>query len=194
MIGDVPVGILEVDAIRVERGAQRAARVAGRRRHEQALETGFGEEPCVGHAIERHATAEAQVGQAGFAPQRPRDVQQRVLEHRLHAGRAVGEPAAVVALQIDRIVGVAGAPKSSTNAGENDRLALVWYSKYSGTSANPPSAVRRITFRRRRTSSDARRRPAHHLVLAVVHREAEVRRERRIEHPERMGKPDLASE
>ena len=40
-----------------------------------------------------------------------------------------------------------GGPNRSTNFEEYDRLAVVWNSKYSGASANAPSAVGRINFR-----------------------------------------------
>ena len=70
---------------------------------------------------------------------------------------------------------------------------MVWNSKYSGSSANAPSAVRRITFR---TCVDHRRAAVggepHHLVFVLVDREAEIGGERRVEHAERVREADLA--
>ena len=48
MIGHVAVGVAEVDAVGVERRAERAAGVARRGRDEDALEAGLGEDAGVG--------------------------------------------------------------------------------------------------------------------------------------------------
>ena len=126
MIGHVAVRVAEVDAVGIERRAQRAAGVAGRGRHEHPLEAGLGEDPRVGDAVERHAAAEAQIRQAGLPVQRARDVDQRVLEHALHAGGAIGEAPAFGRVEVDRLVRSArGGPNRSTNRGEYDRRAVV---------------------------------------------------------------------
>ena len=188
MVGHVAVGVLEVDAVGVERRAHRAAGVARRRRHEHALEAGFGEEARVGHAVQRDAAAEAQVGQTGLPSQRPRDVEQRVLEHALHAGGAVGEAAAVVALQVDRVVGMA---RRAEQIDERRRerpararlvLEVLRHEREAAVGRAPDHLPHRVAERRPPVGGQP-----HHLVLAVVHREAEVGRERRIEHARASG-------
>ena len=196
MIGHVAVRIAEVDAVGIERRAQRAAGVARRRRHEHALESGLGEDPRIGDAVERHAAAEAEVRQAGLAVQRARDVDQDVLEHALHAGGAVGEaPALGASRGRSARSGCAAARTDRRIATNTIASAVVWNSKYSRSSAKAPSGVRRISLR----TSSTMRRPAvggeaHHLVFVFVHREAEIGGERRVEHAERMREPDLAQQ
>ena len=88
-------------------------------------------------------------------------------------------------------------------AGRTDRrtatnttaLAVVWYSKYSGIERE--RAVRRAADQLAHLL-DHRRAPvggeAHHLVLVLVDREAEIGGERRIEHAERVREPDFAQQ
>jgi hypothetical protein len=148
MIGHLAIGVLEVQAIGVERRAERAAGVTGRGRHEHALESGFREEARIGHPIQRHPSTEAQIRQLRFLLQCPGDVHERVLQHALHARRDVGEsPALRQSRRRSARTDGRGGPKRSTNFDEYDRVAVVWYSKYSGTIANAPSGVRRITLR-----------------------------------------------
>src|SRR5262252_6241905 len=47
MVRDIPIRIAEIDAVGVQRGAKRTAPIARRRRHEQALEARFGQDPCI---------------------------------------------------------------------------------------------------------------------------------------------------
>jgi hypothetical protein len=61
VIGHIPVGIAEIDAIGVQRCAERPARIARRRRDEHALESGLGQNPRVRQAIERDAPGEAEI-------------------------------------------------------------------------------------------------------------------------------------
>ena len=104
MVGHRPVGILEVDPVRVQRGTECAARVSRSRRDEHALEAGLREDAGVRHAVQGHTSAEAQIRQPGVLVQRPRDVYQRFLEHLLHAGSAVGEALSVFGREVDRFV------------------------------------------------------------------------------------------
>src|SRR5262249_21008001 len=67
MIGHVQVGIPEIDAVCVQRRAERASGVARRRRDEHALESRFSQETRVGDAVERNPAAETEIGQAAFA-------------------------------------------------------------------------------------------------------------------------------
>src|SRR6516164_1673430 len=93
MIGHVAVAPAEVDPIRVERGAERAARIARRGWHEHAIETRLREDPRVGHTVEGDTAAETQIREPRFLTERTRDPDQRVLQHALDACRAVREPA-----------------------------------------------------------------------------------------------------
>ena len=104
VIGHLAIGVAEIDAVRIERGAKRAAGIARRRRHEHAIESGLREDSRVGDAVQRNAAAETQVAQAGLALQRARHVDQRVLEHTLDAGGAISKAPAFGRLEIDRVV------------------------------------------------------------------------------------------
>ena len=77
------------------------------------------------------------------------DVHEGVLEHTLHARGDIRKSPAFGGLDVDRLYDGRGGPNRSTNFDEYDRAAVVWYSKYSGTSANAPSGVRRMTLRTR---------------------------------------------
>jgi hypothetical protein len=68
MVGHLAIRITEIDPVCVQRRADRAPRVAGRRRHEQPIESRLGEDACVCDAVERHAAAEAEIAQPRFAP------------------------------------------------------------------------------------------------------------------------------
>ena len=98
----------QMDPIRVKRRTQGAAGVTGRRRHQDALETRFGEDAGIGDAIERHAAAKTEVRQAGLPMQSSRDVDQYLFDDELHARGTVGEAPAIRSGQIDRLVGLAG--------------------------------------------------------------------------------------
>ena len=107
MVGEFDVRPLEMNAIGVERGAQRAAGVAWRGGNEHALESCFPQDARVGAAVERHAAAQAEIGQPRLGVQRARQVDHRLFEDELHAGGDIGGPLAVVGFQIDRVVGIA---------------------------------------------------------------------------------------
>ena len=64
MVGQLAIGLPEMDAVGVERRAERAPGVARRRRHEDPLEPALAQDARVGAAVERHAAAEAQIRQA----------------------------------------------------------------------------------------------------------------------------------
>src|ERR1039458_2209308 len=104
MVRDLAVRIAEVNAVGGESAAQRAAGVTGGWRHEYPLEARFSEDPRVGDAIQRHATAHAEIGQTRFLTKRTGDVHQRVFKYALHAGGAVRKPPPLCALQIDRLI------------------------------------------------------------------------------------------
>ena len=70
--GTGAIGLPEVEAVGVERGAERAAGVARRRRHEDALEARLAQDPRVGAAVQRDPAAEAEVGEPRLALQRAR--------------------------------------------------------------------------------------------------------------------------
>ena len=87
--------------IGAERRADRAAGVAGRRLHPDALELAVAQHLAVGHAVERDAAGEAQVLRAGLGRERAREPQHDLLGHRLDRGGevhvALGEQAFRVA-------------------------------------------------------------------------------------------------
>ena len=75
--GTGAVAAAEVRSVGVERGAERAARVARRGRHEHPLEPGLAQDARVGAPVQRHAAAEAEIGEPGLALQRPREIDQQ---------------------------------------------------------------------------------------------------------------------
>src|SRR4029453_5915220 len=91
MIGDIPVWITEVDAIGIERGPERAARIAGCGWDEHTFEAGLGKNPRICETVERHPAGKTQIRQPGLLMQRARHVHERVLENPLDAGGAIGE-------------------------------------------------------------------------------------------------------
>ena len=60
--------------------------------------------PRIRQAVQRHAAAETQIRQPRLLMERARDVHERVLEHTLHARRAVGEAPALGGPEVDRLV------------------------------------------------------------------------------------------
>ena len=152
--------------------------------------------PRVGDAVQRDAAAEAQIRQPGLALERARDVHERVLEHPLHAGGAVGEASALLRSR-DRSDRTAGAAARTARRTWTNRTG----SQSSGTRSTPGRERRRRPAVRRmslRTCSVEGRSPVgsepHHLVLVLVHREAEIGGEGRVQHAQRMRESDLAQE
>src|SRR5258705_9026525 len=66
MIRYIAIGISKMNAIGIERRADRASRVARCRWNEYALEARFCENASVGHAVQGHAASQTQIGQSGF--------------------------------------------------------------------------------------------------------------------------------
>ena len=52
-----------------QRRAQRAARIARRRLNPHVLEVAVAQDFAVGHAVQRYASGQAKIGDAGFRPQ-----------------------------------------------------------------------------------------------------------------------------
>ena len=125
--------------------------------------------------------------------ERARHVHQRVFENPLDAGGAVGKPPAVPGLEVDRIVHVArrsehiDEPRRVRSRGRRVVLEVI--------EVESERAIRRAADHLADFVDHARtpvRREPHHLVLVLVHGEAEIRRERRIQHAQRMREPDFA--
>src|SRR5262245_37410793 len=95
MIRQVPVRLAKVHTVRIERRAQCAAGVAGRRRDKHAFEAGLVKDSGVRHAVESNAAAETQIRQARLLVEGARQIDQRFFEHPLYAGGAIGESVAL---------------------------------------------------------------------------------------------------
>ncbi len=192
VVGRVAVRIAEVDAVGVERRAQGAAGVAGGRRHEHALEPGLRQDSGVGDAVQGHPAAETEVWKPGLLVQRRGQVDQHLFQHLLNAGRAIGEPASFVGLQVDRLVPVPRRPEELDEARGVGALAGGLVLEVLQVQGERP--VRRPVDDLAHLV-DHGRPPvggqAHHLVLALVHGEAQIGGEGRVEHPQRVGEPDL---
>ncbi len=178
MIRHLAVRIAEVNAVGIKRGAQRAARIAGRRRHEDAFEARLRQNSRVGDAVQRHATAQAQIRQSSFLAKRPRNIHQRVLEHALHAGRAIGEAPAVGSFQIDRLIRIARRPKQFhepvgiRTLGRGVKLKIIQIECERAVRRAPDKSPHLIHHGRPAIAGQP-----HHFVFIFVHREAEIRRE-----------------
>ena len=147
MIRDVAIRIAEIDAVGIERRAERAAGVAGRRRDEHALESGLGQDPRIRDTVERDAAAEAEVGQPGLAPEARRDVDEDVLEHALDAGGAIGEALPLGGLEIDRLVRMARRAEEVDEFGRIGALGRRLKLEIFGIERERAVGVRRITLR-----------------------------------------------
>ena len=169
-------------------GAERAARVAGRRLHPQVAKGAVAQHLAVGHAVERHAAGHAQVGNGVFGRQRPGHAQHRLLGHRLDRGGQVH-----VELLERLLVGAARRP--AEQLGE----AAVGHGQPGGVVeialVEPVGAVRLEVHQRVEDQVLEARltvgREPHDLVLAAVDPEARVIGEGRVEQPQRMGKAQL---
>ena len=188
MIGHLAVGVAEVDAVGVQRRAERAAGIAGSGRHEHALEAGLGEDPRVGDAVERDAAAEAEIRQAGFAMQRarrcppacPRARAGRWRRNRRSAGlrRSRGRSARTgcAAGRTARRIAANTIARPSSGTRSNPGRARTRRRACAGSACGPASVMRRTPVGGE----------PHHLVLVLVHREAEIGGERRVQHAERV--------
>ena len=65
----------------------------------------------IGDAVQRHPAAQAKIGEARLALQRPRRVHQYVFQDKLNAGGAIGEAAAFGGPEVDRFERIAGRPE-----------------------------------------------------------------------------------
>src|SRR5262249_39463082 len=107
VVRDVPVRPPEVEPVRDERGAHRAAGVAGGARHEHGRESRLAQDPRVRPAIQGHTAAETEVLDARLALQPARQVDEDILEHELYARCDVRPARAVRGREIDRLGWVA---------------------------------------------------------------------------------------
>ena len=97
-------GIAEQHVVGPERRAQRASAVAGCRLNEDVLERRLAQDAMIGHAVQPHATGDAQILQAGFFVQLAGHADQHFFRHLLDAGGDVG----VVLVQLAKLVEVRG--------------------------------------------------------------------------------------
>src|SRR5205807_10004479 len=139
------------------------------------------------------AAAEAEILEAGLALQPAGKVDEDLLQYPLHARGDIGVAPAIRRRRVDALPGMA---RRSQLGDELARPAL-------------PGALVEVEVREIERDSTVGgaaydtpeellvcRPPvggeAHHLVLALVHREAEIGGERRVEHSERVRKAELA--
>ncbi len=185
MIGHVAIRIDEIHSVRIERCTERAPGITRSRGDEHALESRFGQDPRVGDDVERYAAAKTQIRQAGLLMERTCDVDQRVLEHPLDAGGAIGEATPFGGFEVDRLVRAA---RRSEQIDESRRIrspgrrVVLEVIEIEGERAIR-CAADHLTHLIGQRRPPVRGKP-HDLVLVLVHREAEIGRERRIEHAE----------
>ena len=87
-----PAGIAEDDVLDVQRRAQRAARIARRRRDEETFHGCLVEDPAVGEDVQRDAAGEAEVRRARAPLRLAGEVDHRPFGDRLDARGDVGVP------------------------------------------------------------------------------------------------------
>ena len=128
--------------------------------------------------------------------ERARDVDERVLEHALDAGGAVGEALAFGGLEIDRIVRACAAARTARRtcdeydrAGRRLVLEVLRDERERAVRRAANQLADLVDHRRTAVGGES-----HDLVLVLVHREAEIGGEGRIQHAERMREPDLAQQ
>ena len=142
--------------------AQRAARVAGCRRHEHPFEPGLARQAGVRQGVERHAPGQAEGGRAGPRARRAREAEQRLLGRHLERRRDVGAPrsSSLSSRSKGRPGGRRG-PSSASSAGEKPTSRSVGVREESGfereRSRRPRAAA---PGRARRGSAGGRRRRA----------------------------------
>ena len=193
VIRDFAVRVAEVDTVRIERGAERAAGIAGSGRDEDALEAGLGKDPCVGDAIQCHTAANTKIRHARLALKTAGHLNQSVLENSLHAAGAIREPLAPRGLQVNRLRRVTRRSeqvhetRGKGSFGRGLILEVIQVQRERAVRRAVNQLANVIHHRRAAVGGEP-----HNLVLVFVHREAQVRRERRVQHSQRMRKPDLA--
>src|SRR5438067_13658424 len=104
MIGHVAVRSGKVDAVDIERGAERASCVTGRTRHEHAIESALAQDACIGATVERDAAAQTEIARLCFALKRSRQIDHRVLEDSLDARGGIRVVRALGCGEIQRLV------------------------------------------------------------------------------------------
>ena len=87
---DVLAGVAEDGVVDVERCANRAAAVSGRRLHVELLERRLPEDPAIGHAVQGHAAGHAEAGKARLGMESQCHGEERLLCDELDAGCNVG--------------------------------------------------------------------------------------------------------
>src|SRR5262245_19907519 len=193
MVGHVAIWVVEVHPIGIQRRAQGAAGIARSGRNEYARETRLREDPRVGEAVQRDATAKTQIRQAALLMECARDVHEPVFEDLLNARRAVGEPPAFVCLEIDGLVWMSRCPEQVDEPRRirprGGGLVLEELRREREPAVGRAANQRPYAIDHRRMSI---RRETHHLVLVFVYLEAEIRGKGRVQQAERMGIPDLA--
>src|SRR6185503_18009890 len=125
--------------------------------------------------------------------ERAGDVYESLLDDTLHAGSAIRKTAAFGGLDVDRLVRRARRPEQVQelrrirSRGRGLKLEVLRSERERAVRRPPDELAHAIGHRR-----PAVRGESHHLVLILVHGEAQIGREGRIEHAERVREPDLA--
>ena len=153
---------------RVQRRAQRGARVPGGRLDPDLLERPLAQQPGVGHAVERDAARHRQTALAGLAVQPASEVEQHVLDGPLDRGGEVGvlgRPTVAALRQRGR----EGRPVDGLGAKAAVARGVDQLGELPGVARRPVG------------------RHGHHLVLVRGAPEAQVRRQLLVEQAERVG-------
>jgi len=124
MIGDVAIGVAEVHAIGIQRGAERASRIARRGRHEHAFESRLRQDPRVARPFNATPPPKHR-SDSPVSRWRARAMSTACPRARAARSRRSQRSAGLDGLEVDRLVRRASGPNRSTNFDEYDRLAVV---------------------------------------------------------------------
>ncbi len=170
-----------------QRDAHRAARVTGSRLNPDFVEDLFPQEPAVADAIERDAAGETQIAHAGFAPRVRGHLEHHLFGDFLDGPREVHLALRQLALGFSRRA-VEQLREPFSRHREAGRVGEVLH-------VHPQAAVvgdlEQVVLDGLDVLRLAVRREAHDLVFAGVHLEPGEVRERGIQEPERVRKPQL---
>src|SRR5207245_1198758 len=169
------------------------AGVAGSWWNVHVAESGLAEDSRIGHAVQRDAAAEAEIGKAGLTLQLPREVDENLFHDALDAGCDIGAALAFRCRKVDRIPRIPRRPQSVDELARpalSRTLVIVEIREIERDPAvrsAPHDPPEQILERGASVGGET-----HHLVLALVHGKAEIRSERRIEHAQRVREAQLA--
>ena len=169
------------------RDTQRPARVAGGRLDPEPLERPLAQDAPIRHAIQRHPAREAEILHSGIAVQRARHAQHDLLAHHLHRAREIHLALRQLRLRDARRPAEQLVERAVRHRQAREIVEVLLVERERAVLAHRDQ----VPVDRLHVLGLAVGRQTHHLVLARVHLEARVVRERGVQQPERIGPVQL---